>query len=45
MIFKMLFMMTKLKNFDDSLNFVVIVAPGREFFSAKYAQFLLTFTK
>ena len=28
-------MIMQLKYFHDSLNFVVIVAPGREFFSAK----------
>ena len=35
----------KLKYFNDSLNIVVILAPGRDFFSAKCVQFPLTFTE
>ena len=35
----------QLKHFHDSLNIVVILAPGREFFCAKYGQFPLTFTE
>ena len=38
-------MIIRLKYFHDSLNIVVILAPGREFFSPKSAQFLLTFTE
>ena len=38
-------MIKRLKYFHDGLNIVVIFAPGREFFSAKFAQFPLTFTK
>ena len=37
--------MILLKYFLDSLNIVVIVAPGRELISAKCAQFPLTFTE
>ena len=40
----MFFMTIKLKYFHDSLHIVVILAPGQEFFSAKCAQFPLTFT-
>ena len=36
-------MITQLKYFHDSLNIVVTLAPGREIFSAKCAQFSLTF--
>ena len=38
-------MIIRLKYFHDSLNIVVILDPGPEFFSAKCAQFLLTFTE
>ena len=38
-------MIIQLIYFYDSLNIVVILAPGREFFSAKCAQFPLTFTE
>ena len=34
-----------IKTFSNSLNIVVILAPAREYFSAKCAQFPLTFTK
>ena len=34
-------MIARLKYFYDSINTVVIVAPGHEFLSAKYAQFPL----
>ena len=34
-----------LKHFYDSLNIIVILAPGRKFVFAKCAQFLLTFTE
>ena len=34
-----------MKCFLDSLNIVVILAPAREFFSAKCALFPLTFTE
>ena len=36
-------MIIGLKYFHDNLNIVVILAPGREFFSVKYVQFPLTF--
>ena len=38
-------MMARLKYFHDSLNIIVILTPGSEFFSAKYAQFPLTSTQ
>ena len=38
-------MIIRLKYFHDSENIVVILAPGREFFSAKFIQFTLTFTE
>ena len=34
-----------IKIFFDSLNIVVILAPGREFFSSKCSQFPFTFTE
>ena len=37
--------MTRLKYFHDSLNIVVILAPGRKSFSANYAKFLIAFFK
>ena len=37
-------MTIRLKYFHDSLNIVVILAPAGELFSAKYAEFPLTFT-
>ena len=42
--FKNVFMIIRSKYLHGSLNIVVILAPGREFFSAKCAQFPLTFT-
>ena len=33
------------KHFHDSQNFVLILAPGCEFFAAKWVQFRLTFTE
>ena len=39
------FMIKRLKYFNDSLNVVVILAPGRKFFSSEYVQFPLTFTE
>ena len=33
------------KHFHDSHNFVLILAPGCEFFAAKWVQFRLTFTE
>ena len=39
------FMIIRLKYFYDRLNVVVILAPAREFFSAKCAQLPLTFTE
>ena len=39
----MIFIITELKYFHISLNIVVILAPGHEFFSAKYTRFPLTF--
>ena len=36
-------MIIQLKYFHDSLNIVVILAPDREFFSAKCVRFPLTF--
>ena len=38
-------MIKRLKHFHDGLNIVEVLAPGREFFSAKCAQFPLTFTE
>ena len=38
-------MIILLKYFHDSLNIVVILDPGFEVFSAKYAQLPLTFTE
>ena len=38
-------MLIRLKYFHDSLNIVVILAPGCEFFSAKCVEFPLTFTE
>ena len=38
-------MIIQLKHFYDSLNIIVTLAPGREFFFAKCEQFLLTFTE
>ena len=38
-------MTTQLKYFHDSLNIVVVLALGREFFFAKCTQFHLTFKK
>ena len=43
--FQNVFMITRLKYFYDTLNTVVILAPGRELFSAKCTQFPLTFTE
>ena len=37
-------MIIRLKHFDDSLNIIVILAPGGEFFTAKQAQFSLNKT-
>ena len=42
-IFKDIFIMTQLKYFHDSPNFVVILSPGRQFFSTKCVCFPLTF--
>ena len=36
-------MIKRLKHFHVSLNIVLILAPGYEFFCAKYGQFPLTF--
>ena len=36
-------MIKRFKHFHDSLNTVLILAPGREFFYAKCVQFPLTF--
>ena len=36
-------MIIRFKHFHDSLNIALILAPGREFFCAKYVQFPLTF--
>ena len=38
-------MITQLKYFYDTQNIVVILAPGHELFSAKCAQFPLTFVE
>ena len=38
-------MIIQLKYFHDSLNIVEILAPDREFFSAKYVQLPLIFRK
>ena len=37
-------MIIGLKYFHESLNIIGILAPGCEFFPAKYAQFPLTFS-
>ena len=37
-------MIKQLEHFHDSLNIVVILAPGHEFFFAKCVQFPLKFT-
>ena len=39
------FMIIGLKHFHNSLKTVVVLAPVREFFPAKYAQFPLRFTE
>ena len=39
------FMIIRFKHFHYSLNIALILAPGCEFFSAKYDQFPLTFTE
>ena len=44
-IFSNVFIIIRLKYFHYSLVIVVILAPDREFFSAKCAQFPLTFTE
>ena len=44
-MFLNVFMVIRLKYFHDSLNIVVILAPGPELFLAKSAQFPLTFTE
>ena len=38
-------MIKRLKYFHDSLNIPINLAPDREYLSAKYAQFSLTFTQ
>ena len=38
-------MIIQFKLFNDSLNIVVILAPGCEFFCAKCAQYSLTFNE
>ena len=38
-------MIRRFKHFLDSLNIALILAPGCEFFSAKFVQFPLTFTE
>ena len=38
-------MTIRFKHFHDNVNTVVIVAPGCEFFPAKYGQFPFTLTK
>ena len=38
-------MIIGLKHFQNSLKTVVVLAPVREFFPAKYAQFPLRFTE
>ena len=38
-------MIIRLKHFHNSLNIALILAPVREFFSAKCAQFPVTFTE
>ena len=43
-VFKMFFMVIRLRNFHDNLNIVGILALGREFFSSECAQFPLTST-
>ena len=43
-VFKMFFVVIRLRNFHDNLNIVGILALGREFFSSECAQFPLTST-
>ena len=43
-VFKMFFMVIRLRNFHDNLNIVAILALGGEFFSGECAQFPLTST-
>ena len=38
-------MTIRFKNFYDSLNIALMLAPGRELFYAKCVQFPLTFTE
>ena len=40
-VFQKCFYYNTVKNFHDSLNIVLILAPGREFFSAKCVKFPL----
>ena len=44
-VLKMFVMIIRLKYFCDSLNIVVILASGHEFFSANCVHFPLTFTE
>ena len=44
-MFQNVFMLVRFKYFHDSLNIVLILAPGREFFCAKCVQFPLKFTE
>ena len=44
-LFRNVFMIIRLKYRHDNLNILVVFAPGRVFFSAKYAQYPLTFTE
>ena len=44
-VFKNVFMIIQFKYFHDSWNIAVILAPGREFFSAKCDEFSITFTE
>ena len=41
----MVFMIIRLKHFHNSLNIVIILAPGRKVFPTKYVQFPLTSTE
>ena len=42
---KYMIMIIRLKYSHDGLSFILILAPGHEFFPAKYVQFPLTFTE
>ena len=45
MFLKCFYDITILRHFHGSVNIVLILVPGNEFYSAKCAQFLLTFAE